>query len=89
MGTFALTATGTPAKGRGSPRAIPAASASARSPSTSTNALSRSSTDSIRRSVASTASAADTPPARMSAASSGAVLKATLFKPRLRLSSAG
>src|SRR3954454_11183554 len=84
-GRFALTAIGTPAKGRGSRARMVAASASARSPSTSTKAPMRASAASIRRSVSSTASAAETPPPRISAATSGAVLKASASKSRVNL----
>src|SRR4051794_13146196 len=84
-GRFALTAIGTPAKGRGSRARMVAASASARSPSTSTKAPMRASAASIRRSVSSTASAAESPPPRISAATSGAVLKASASKSRVNL----
>ena len=58
-GTLALTAIGTPANGRTSPGWIASAAASARSPSTSTNAFRSPSSASIRSRLASTSSRAD------------------------------
>src|SRR5438094_566298 len=64
-GVLALMAMGTPANGRSSRGVMPSAAASARSPSTSTNAFSAPSSASIRRSAASTISHADAEPARL------------------------
>jgi hypothetical protein len=73
-GTFALMAIGTPANGRSSPGSIVSAAASARSASTSTNALIGPSRASIRSIAAPTVSRADSSPPRTSAASSPAGL---------------
>ena len=69
-GTLALIAIGTPANGRSSPGSIPSAAASARSASTSTNAFSLPSSDSIRSSEAWTSSRAASSPPRTRAARS-------------------
>src|SRR6185312_15843905 len=71
-GRLFLTATGTPANGRSSPGPICSAVASARSPSTSTNAFSDGLSSSIRSRDSSVSSRADTSPARTIAASSTA-----------------
>jgi hypothetical protein len=65
-----LMATGTPAKGRSSPLAIPSAVASASSPMTSTNALRLGLSSSMRSSDACTSSRADSSPERTRLASS-------------------
>ena len=69
-GVFALIPIGTPANARGSPAATVAASSSARSASSSTNAPSSGSSASIRRTLASTTSRAETEPSLTRAASS-------------------
>ena len=73
---LALTATGTPANARWSPAATVAAWASAWSASSSTNAFRSGSTASMRRSVASITSVAETSPLRMRTARSVAGRKA-------------
>src|SRR4051794_27222400 len=72
-GVFALMATGTPANGRLSPRVKSPAASSARSPSTSTNALSAGLSASMRSSDAETTSRDERWPERTSDASSPAV----------------
>ena len=71
-GTLALIAIGTPANGRMSPGWISSAAASARSPSTSTNAFSSPSSAPMRSRLACTSSRAESSPPRTRAASSPA-----------------